>query len=227
MKKILSIITMGLMITQANAQFGVSVNYLAPTSSQKASLKNFLFLKQGWEVGANYIVPVAKKVGVKFEASYITGSSDEKQPAIYAKDKGDIIWSDWKPKPPKISKGFVIAGGPTVLLFMSKKVVLTLDVTAGALFSNKQTLQYLNQQGGVVREFKSGGTNFMYNPKVVLGIPTGKKMLLNFNAGYSSVGGVQVGLGISKINCYGAPCVRCPGWMCVQPPPPTPVKQGK
>ena len=196
MKKILSIIVMVVMITQANAQFGIGVNYLAPTSSQRASIKNFLFIKQGWEIGANYILPGAKKVGVKLEATFITGSSDEKQPAIYAKDKGDIIWSDWKPKPPKIPKAFVIAGGPTVLLFMSKKAVLTLDVTAGAVFSNKQTLQYLNQQGGVVKQFASGGTNFMYNPKVILGIPTGKKMLLNFNAGYSSVAGVQVGVGV-------------------------------
>ena len=196
MKKILSIIVMVVMITQANAQFGIGVNYLAPTSSQRASIKNFLFIKQGWEIGANYILPGAKKVGAEIAVSFITGSSDGNQPAIYAKDKGDIIWSDWKPKPPKIPKAFVIAGGPTVLLFMSKKAVLTLDVTAGAVFSNKQTLQYLNQQGGVVREFKSGGTNFMYNPKVVLGIPTGKKMLLNFNAGYSSVAGVQVGVGV-------------------------------
>ena len=210
MKKIISIIVLAFAFTQASAQFGIAVNYLAPTSSQKASLKNFLFLKQGWEIGATYVLPGAKKVGAQIAVSFITGSSDGNQPAIYAKDKGDIIWSDWKPKPPKIPKAFVIAGGPTVLLFMSKKAVLTLDITVGALFSNKQTLQYLNQQGGVVKEFKSGGTNFMYNPKIVLGIPTGKKMLLNFNAGYSSVAGVQVGVGVSMVNCWGAPCYKCP-----------------
>ena len=38
----------------------------------------------------------------------------------------------------------------------------------------------------------------MYNPKVVLGIPVAKKMLFNINAGFSSVGGVQVGVGISN-----------------------------
>ena len=217
MKKIISIIVMVVMITQANAQFGIAVNYLAPTSSQKASLKNFLFLKQGWEIGATYVLPGAKKVGAQIAVSFITGSSDGNQPAIYAKDKGDIIWSEWKPKPPKIPKGFVIAGGPTVLLFMSKKAVLTLDITAGALFSNKQTLQYLNQQGEVVKEFTSGGTNFMYNPKVVLGIPTGKKMLLNFNAGYSSVAGLQVGIGVSMRDCHGAPCYKCDGVGCVPP----------
>ena len=197
MKKILSVIAMGFIVTQANAQFGASVNYLAPTSSQKASLKNFLFLKQGWEIGANYVLPAAKKVGIKFEASYITGSSDEKQPAAYAKDKGDIIWTDYKPKPPKLPKGFVIAGGPSILLYMSKKAVLTLDVTAGAVISEKQTLTYLSQTGSVVKAFKSGGTNFMYNPKVVLGLPIAKKMLLNINAGYSSVAGVQIGVGVS------------------------------
>ena len=42
MKKIISIIVLAFAFTQANAQFGIAVNYLAPTSSQKASLKNFL-----------------------------------------------------------------------------------------------------------------------------------------------------------------------------------------
>ena len=98
---------------------------------------------------------------------------------------------------------------------MSKKAVLTLDVTAGAVFSNKQTLKYLNQQGEVVKEFKSGGTNFMYNPKIVLGIPTGKKMLLNFNAGYSSVAGLQVGIGVSFRDCRGVYCYKCEGAGCV------------
>ena len=158
MKKIISIIVLAFAFTQANAQFGIAVNYLAPTISQKASLKNFLFLKQGWEIGANYILPGAKKVGVKLEASFITGSSDGNQPAIYAKDKGDIIYSDWKPKPPKPIKAFVIAGGPTVLLLMSKKAVLTLDVTAGAVFSNKQKIQYFNQQGGGISAHADVGT---------------------------------------------------------------------
>ena len=61
LKKIISIIVLAFAITQANAQFGIGVNYLAPTSSQKASLKNFLFLKQGWEIGATYVLPGAKK----------------------------------------------------------------------------------------------------------------------------------------------------------------------
>ena len=89
-----------------------------------------------------------------------------------------------------------------------------LDLKAGALFSNQQSLQFFIDQTATSSEIKSNAVSFVYNPTVVVNIIKTKNIFVNVKAGYSNFGGFGIGLNISESDCRGALCPRCPGAGC-------------
>ena len=218
MKQTLIIITLLSIVTlQSQAQnrikFGVNANYHLPMSMQKEGTSPFLFLNTAQSAGVELSFAPFKKSSTRFKlaAEYITGTNNKENIATYAKSN-TIEYTSYqftKAKP----IGYSIMASPQFMLFpksQNKKLPLMwLDLKAGALFSNQQSLKFFQGQALPNKEIKSSAMSLVYNPTVVVNIIKTKKLFVNLKAGYSSWGGFGIGLGITESDCRGAPCYKC------------------
>jgi hypothetical protein len=204
---------------QSNIKFGASANYHLPISNQKEGTVPFLFLNAAQAAGLELSFTPNKKSStrIKLAAEYITGTNNNESIAAYAKEK-DIVYTSTKFTKANPS-GFSIMASPQFMLFpksTNKKLPLMwLDLKAGALFSNQQSLQFYTGQTAPSKKILSNALSFVYNPSLVVNIIKTKKLFVNLKAGYSNFGGFGFGIGITEQDCRGAYCYRCQGVGCL------------
>lgn len=223
MKKSITIIAIITATLQVQAQrritFGANVNYHLPMSMQKESTSPFLFLNTAQSAGLELSFAPNKNSStrIKLAAEYISGTNNKEYIATYAKER-NIEYTSYQFTKSNPS-GFSVMASPQFMLFpksQNKKLPLMwLDLKAGALFSNQQSLQYFLEQTTPNQEIKSNAVSFVYNPTVVVNIIKTNKLFVNVKAGYSNFGGFGFGLNISESDCHGAYCYRCPGGGCI------------
>jgi hypothetical protein len=224
MKQTITIIAILIATLQTQAQrtvkFGVNANYHIPMAMQKESTSPFLFLNSAQSAGLELSFAPNKKSStrIKLAADYIIGTNNKENIAAYAKKK-DIVYTSYKFTNTNPS-GFSIMASPQFMLFpksQNKKLPLVwVDLKAGALFSNQQSLQFFSGQTAPSKEIKSNAVSFVYNPTLVVNVVKTKKLFLNLKAGYSSWGGFGFGISITEQDCRGAYCYRCYGAGCLQ-----------
>lgn len=193
---------------------GVRVNYFIPISEQKTNTSPFLFLKSGQsaELDLNF-VPKNGTTRYTLSAGYFFGTNDKESILSYSKEK-DIPYDTYKFTKSNPS-GFSLLVGPKIMLFPkseNKKLPLMwLNLNAGAMYTNQQTLQYFQGQNTTpIAEVKTNSLNFIYQPSIEVNIIKTKKMFINARAGYSNFGGFTFGVSIAERDCNGAPCCKCP-----------------
>ncbi len=217
MKQIITIlaILIATLQTQAQIKFGASANYHVPMPMQKEGTSPFLFLKAAQSAGLELsFAPIKNSTTrIKLAADYIIGSNNKENIAAYAKQK-DIVYTSYQFTKTNPS-GFSIMASPQFMLFpksQNKKLPLMwLDLKFGALFSNKQSLQFFTGQTTPSTEVKSNAVSFVYSPSLVVNVVKTKKLFLNLKVGYSNFGGFGFGLSITESDCHQVPCCRC-GW---------------
>ncbi len=222
MKQSITIITILIATLKTQAQssikFGANANYHLPMSMQKESTSPFLFLNAAQSAGLELSFAPNKNstTRLKLAVDYITGTNDKNAVASYAKEK-DIVYTSYKFTKANPS-GFSIMASPQFMLFpksQNKKLPLMwLDLKAGIIFSNQQSLQFFSVQTAPSKEIKSNTVSFVYSPSLVVNVIKTKKLFLNLKAGYSSWGGFGFGLNITERDCSNAPCCRCFGTLC-------------
>jgi hypothetical protein len=235
MKQSITIIAILIATVQTQAQssikFGANANYHLPISIQKESTSPFLFLISAQSAGLELSFTPNKKSStrIKLAADYIIGNNNKESNAAYAKEN-KIEYTRYqftKANP----TGFSIMAGPQFMLFpksQNKKLPLMwLDLRAGALFSNQQSLQFFNGQTTPSKEIKSNAVSFVYNPSLVVNVVKTNKIFINAKVGYSNFGGVSVGVNITMSDCRGAPCCKCPFAGCNSCEPVTTTPKGK
>ncbi len=229
MKQTITILAILIATLQVQAQkritLGVNANYHVPMPIQKEGSSPFLFLNSAQSAGLELSFAPFKKSSTRFKlaADYITGTNNKEYIAGYAKaNKIEYkIYEFSKANPSGIS----IMGSPQFLLFPKAKrlPLMWLDLKAGALFSNQQSLQFFQGQTLPNIEIKTNAVSFVYNPSLVVNIIKTNKLFVNLKAGYSNFGGVSVGVAITSSQCFNISCCRCPYWGCGPScPPPTP-----
>lgn len=200
---------------QTSIKFGGQVNYHATLNSQKNSAGSMLFLNKALSAGVTVNVGAAKsKISWPISIDYVTGNNNKGGAEVYAKAK-DILFSTYtftKSNP----GGFSVLAGPSIALFpkVEKMPLIWLQLQAGAFFGNNQGLQYKNQAGATVNEIKANAVSFNYRPQLSIVAVNGKKIQGRINIGYSSFGGIGIGVGISEVICRGMVCHKCPGPGC-------------
>jgi hypothetical protein len=219
MKKISLLFFLLLMVLQTNAQRGLGIHggYSMPTSNIKLDAEPFLFLKDAKSVGIDYSFGFKNSAsGFKFSADYIMATTNTDAVASYAK-QSDIPYKTFnftQSNPTGIS----VMAGPNIMLFAkssSKRLPLMwLDLQAGAIFSNPQSLQFLDAKNNPSKEIKTSNISFVYSPMLTVNLIKINKILINAKVGYSNVGGLTFGLGIVEQNCEGMACCRCQGTFC-------------
>jgi hypothetical protein len=207
------------MVLQTNAQRGLGIHggYSMPTSNIKLDAESFLFLKDAKSVGIDYSFGFKNSAsGFKFSADYIMATTNTDAVASYAK-VSDIPYKTFnftQPNPTGIS----VMAGPNIMLFaksINKKLPLIwLDLQAGAIFSNPQSLQFFNGKPDPSKEIKTSNISFVYSPMLTVNLIKINKILINAKVGYSNVGGLTIGLGIAEQDCAGMACCRCQGTFC-------------
>lgn len=144
------------------------------------------------------------------------GTNNKEYIATYAKEN-NIEYTSYQFTKANPS-GFSIMVSPQFMLFpksQNKKLPLMwLDLKAGALFSNQQSLQFFIDQTATSSEIKSNAVSFVYNPTVVVNIIKTNKLFVNIKAGYSNFGGFGIGLNVTERDCRGAVCHKCQGPGC-------------
>ena len=211
MKKTITIALFSIgMIPHAQAQnkvgFSLHSNYYVGTSAQKTSTKNMLFFKNGIDVGISSWIHIKKRFGLNLQASYLVGSNDEKEVAAYAKMK-DIVYTKFSylRRPPG---GTEIIWGLSYILSVTKKAAITANLNGGFLLAKIQALQFLNNQGTVVKSIKTNATSFVFNPYLDISLPVYKNFMPCFKVGYSNIGGIQIGVGIPLNHSGHTECAR-------------------
>ena len=207
------------MVLQTNAQRGLGIHggYSMPTSNIKLDAEPFLFLKDAKSVGIDYSFGFKNSAsGFKFSADYIMATTNTDAVASYAK-QSDIPYKTFnftQPNPTGIS---VMAGPNIALLAKSTKKWLPfmwLDLQAGAMYNNPQSLQFFGSQTTPSKEIKTSNISFVYSPTLTVNLIKINKILINAKVGYSNVGGFTIGLGIAEQDCRGMLCPRCQGAGC-------------
>ncbi len=221
MKKLFYLMLLLTTILQANAQRGLGIHggYSMPTSNIKLDAGSFLFLKDAKSVGLDYSFGFKNKAsGFKFSADYIMAGIDKDAVASYAKSM-DIPYKTFnftQLNPTGIS----VMAGPNIMLFAkstNKRLPLMwLDLQAGAIFSNPQSLQFFSGKTDPSRELKNSSISLVYSPTLTVNLIKTSKIFINAKVGYSNVGGLTFGLGITEVNCDGVQCVKCHYPYCVQ-----------
>jgi hypothetical protein len=206
---------------QSKIKFGANANYHVPMAMQKEGTSPLLFLNSAQSAGLELSFAPFKKSSTRFKlaAEYITGTNNKENIASYAKEnKIEYISYEFTKANPI---GFSILASPQFLLFpksQKKKLPLMwLDLKAGALFSNQQSLLFSQGLNIPSKEIKSNPVSFVYNPTLVVNVVKTKKMFINLKAGYSNFGGFGIGINITEQDCHGAPCFRCYGSGCITP----------
>jgi hypothetical protein len=229
MKKASLLFFLLIMVLQTNAQRGLGIHggYSMPTSNIKLDTEPFLFLKDAKSVGIDYSFGFKNSAsGFKFSADYIIATTNTDAVASYAK-QSDIPYKTFnftQSNPTGIS----VMAGPNIMLFAKstdkRLPLIWLDLQAGAIFSNPQSLQFFNGKPDPSKEIKTSNLSFVYSPTLTVNLIKINKILINAKVGYSNFGGLTFGLGIAKQVCVNVPCYRCYGAGCLTPPPPEPVK---
>jgi hypothetical protein len=209
-----------IMVLQTNAQRGLGIHggYSMPTSNIKLDAEPFLFLKDAKSVGIDYSFGFKNSAsGFKFSADYIMATTNTDAVASYAK-QSDIPYKTFnftQSNPTGIS----VMAGPNIMLFAkssSKRLPLIwLDLQAGAIFSNPQSLQFLDAKNNPTKEIKTSNISFVYSPMLTVNLLKTKGLIFNAKVGYNSVGGFSIGIGIAPKDCSGVSCYRCCGTYCV------------
>lgn len=197
---------------------GARVQYFIPTTTQQRNTSPLLFLKNGQSVGLDLtLIPKKGTTRYKLAVDYFTGKNDKNSVLTYAKEK-NIVYSNYifsKTNP----SGFSILASPQLMLFpkcQNKKLPLMwLDLKAGILLSNQQSLQFFQGQTNPSKEIKNNSVSFIYNPTFVVSVLRIKKLSINSKIGYSNFGGITIGVGIASQVCVNAPCYRCQGSGCL------------
>jgi hypothetical protein len=212
MKKLFYLMLLLTTTLQINAQRGLGIHggYSMPTSNIKLDAEPFLFLKDAKSVGIDYSFGFKNSAsGFKFSADYIMATTNTDAVASYAK-QSDIpykVFNFTQPNPTGIS----VMAGPNIALFTkSKKLpMIWLDLQAGAIFSNPQSLQFFSGKPDPSRELKSSPISLVYSPTLTVNLIKLNKILINAKVGYSNFGGLTFGIGITEQDCVGAPCYKC------------------
>lgn len=227
MKKIkILIIALVLVQIQAYSQaktrvtFGGNATYHIGTGAQKDNTSPLLFFNNGQSAGLDFmLIPRKGTTRYKFSADYVTGTNDESAVLAYAKAK-NIEYDTYKFTRSN-SGGLSIMAGTDFMLFpksQNKRLPLMwLELKAGALFSNKQNLEFYLGQTTPSTEVKSNAMSLVYSPALVVNVIKTSKIFVNLKATYSNFGGVGVGVNITEQDCRGAPCFRCRGTFCIEP----------
>ncbi len=204
--------------TKSKITFGANgANHIA-TSAQQKNNSPFLFFKNGQSAGLELIlVPPKGTTRCKLAADYIMGTNDGNAVKAYAK-ANNVEYSNYRftiPKP----RGFSIMVSPQVMLFPKSKnkklPLMWLDLKAGAMFSNQQTIDFFQGQTTPSKEVKSNAVSFVYSPSLVVNVVKTKKLFLNLKAGYSNWGGIGFGVSITEQDCHNVICYRCQGSGCL------------
>ncbi|MBL7772759.1 MAG: hypothetical protein JNM95_07860 [Chitinophagaceae bacterium] len=224
MKQTITILAILIATLQSQAQrsikFGVSAYYV-PIGMQKEGTSPFLFLNSAQSAGLELSFAPIKKSStrIKLAADYIMGSNNKESITTYAKEN-KIEYTNYKFSTTKPS-GFSIMSSPQFMLFPKSKnkklPLMWLDLKVGALFSNNQSIQFLNIKDEKLAEVKSNAVNFVYNPTLVFNVIKTKKLFFNLKVGYSNWGGVGIGVGIAESDCRAIHCNRCPAPGCCNP----------
>jgi hypothetical protein len=203
-----------IMVLQTNAQRGLGIHggYSMPTSNIKLDAEPFLFLKDAKSVGIDYSFGFKNSAsGFKFSADYIMATTNTDAVASYAK-QSDIPYKTFnftQSNPTGIS----VMAGPNIMLFAkssSKRLPLMwLDLQAGAIYSNPQSLQFFNGKPDPSKELKTSSISLVYSPTLTVNLIKTSKVFINAKVGYSNFGGLTFGIGITESDCRGAWCCRC------------------
>jgi hypothetical protein len=220
MKKVFYLMLLLTTILQANAQRGLAIHggYSMPTSNIKPDAGPFLFLKDAKSVGLDYSFGFKNKAsGFKFSADYVMGSIDQSAVASYAKVT-DIPYKTFnftQSKPTGIS----VMAGSNIALFAKSTAkrlpLMWLDLQAGAIFSNPQSLQFFSGKPDPSKELKNSTVSLVYSPTLTVNLIKISKVSINAKIGYSNFGGLTFGLGIAECDCTGMPCYRCNWPRCI------------
>ena len=218
-KILIAFISIGMILNaqaQSKIKFGTQVNYYLPTTNQKNSLTPFLFLDNAVSAGitATYITSKSR-VSWPLSIDYISGTNSKDAPAVYAKDN-NIIYTSYAYSKSKPS-GLSILAGPSFALFPKSKLPLMwLQLQAGVLFTNSQSIQYMLDQNIVEKEVRADPISFNYKPTLSIVVFKTQKIMGKINLSYSRFGGFGFGLGITERDCTGAPCWKCDGNYCTR-----------
>lgn len=219
MKKVIYLFVLLATVLQGNAQRGLGIHgsYFMPTANIKPDAGPFLFLKDAKSAGLDYSFGFKNKAsGIKFSADYIMAKTDKEGVAAYAK-ANDIPYKTFnftKPNP----TGLRLMAGPNIMLFAKSKrkrlPLMWLDLQAGAVYNNQQSLQFFGGQTTPSKELKTSNISLAYNPTLTVNLIKTSKVFINAKAGYSNFGGLTFGVGITERDCRGALCPRCQGPGC-------------
>ena len=192
--------------------FGGDLAYNIGTSSQKESNSPLMFFNNGQSAGLNFtLIPKKGTTRYKLAVDYIMGTNDESAVTAYAKNN-NIEYDSYKFTKSNLN-GISIMASPQFLLFpksQNKKLPLMwLDLKAGVLINNQQSVQYFLGQSTPSAEIKSNSMSFVYSPTLVVNVIKTKKLFVNLKASYSNFGGVGLGLSITESDCRSAPCCKC------------------
>lgn len=198
--------------------FGGNTAYHIGTGAQKESNSPLLFFNNGQSAGLNFmLIPRKGTTRYKLAADYIMGNNDESAALAYAKAK-NIEYESYKFTKSN-SSGLNIMAGTDFMLFPkshSKSLPLMwLELEAGALFTNKQSLEFYLGQTTPSTEVKSNAMSFVYSPGLIVNVLQTKKIAVNLKASYSNYGGFGIGLNITEQDCRGMACYRCQGAGCL------------
>jgi hypothetical protein len=198
--------------------FGGNVAYHFGTSAQKESTSPLMFFKNGQSAGLDLtLIPKKGTTRYKLAVDYIIGTNDESAVTAYAKDN-NIEYLSYKYTKSNAS-GVSIMAGPKVMLFpksQDKKLPLMwLDMKAGVIISNQQSVEYFLEQSTPIAEIKSKSMSFVYSPGLIVNVANLKKVAINLKASYSNYGGFGIGLNITEQDCHNVYCYRCHGSGCL------------
>lgn len=222
MKKIILIALTSISLTlhaqtdkKLTTQFAGNLTYHIPTWDKSSTKQPFLFLQGGQSAGLELaLIPTKSKFALKTNANFFVGQNQKTEPLDFAK-ANNIGYTnyEWSNKTPF---GLNLMTGPRYMIATKNKKIpiIYFDIQGGGLFTNGQSLKYLDQII-VTAEYKTNKASFAYGANFTIVPLITKKIMLRINAGYTNYGGFGIGVAIAEVNCCGAYCFRCPGWGCV------------
>ncbi len=223
MKQILTILTLTLIVSQANSQvrkkirIGGNLNYHIGTRQQNTNINPLLFMNSAFSLGGD-LSYIPKKGSTKYKLSidYLNGINDKAYIGTYAKEN-NIEYTNYnftKPRP----MGLSIMMGPQFFIFphAKKLPLMWIDIKGGAIFSNQQKIQF-TRQGITTKEILNKPISFVYEPSLIINVVKTKKMFYNARIGYSNFGGITVGVNITSSCCLSDCCCSKCGPCCKTP----------
>ena len=196
-------------------QFAGNLTYHIPTWDKSSTKQPFLFLQGGQSAGLELaLIPSKSKFAVKINANLFFGQNLKNEPIDFAKTNNIGYTNyEWSSKTPF---GLNLMSGPRYMIATKNKKIpiMYFDIQGGGLFTNGQSLKYLDQNV-VTSEYKTNKANFAYGANFTIVPLITKKIMLRINVGYTNYGGFGIGIGIAESDCHGALCPRCPGAGCI------------